>query len=193
MELPLRGEGCDRAKHNCEAIFAFAIAAGKCKHNPAADVRRALAPKPRTAHFAAVTEPEQFGELLRKIESFEGTLTVLCALRLAPHLPVRPGELRRRKGKILISTRQSGDLLPARRGRSSSFRSPDKSLRFPPTARGYGSGPYVFPSAQREAPMSENAVLYALPSLGIPREVMTGHGFRATFRTIGDEVLKLRV
>jgi hypothetical protein len=46
-----------RAKQDCEAIFAFAIAAGKCKHNPAAGVRRALAPKPKTAHFAAVTEP----------------------------------------------------------------------------------------------------------------------------------------
>jgi integrase len=85
------------AKQDCEAIFDFAISAGKCKVNPAASVTRGLAPKPPPAHFAAVTDPEALGELLRKIDSFEGTFTVLCALRLAPHLPVRPGELRKAK------------------------------------------------------------------------------------------------
>ena len=88
-------ETVHRAKQDCEAIFDFAIAAGKCKYNPAASVRKALAPKPPATHFAAVTEPKALGELLRKIDSFEGTFTVFCALRLAPHLPVRPGELRK--------------------------------------------------------------------------------------------------
>ncbi len=57
-----------------------------------------------------------------------------------------------------------------------------------------GEDQYVFPgerSAKR--PMSDNAVLAALRSMGIPADVATGHGFRASFRTIGDEVLKLRV
>jgi integrase len=188
-------ETVHRAKQDCEAIFAFAIAAGKCKHNPAAGVRRALAPKPKTAHFAAVTEPEQFGELLRKIDSFEGTFTVLCALRLAPHLPVRPGELRKAKWEDIdfnkaewrfIASKTRPQLIVPLSGQVLAI--------FRQLHQVTGSGPYVFPSARSEKrPMSENAVLYALRSLEIPREVMTGHGFRATFRTIGDEVLKLRV
>ncbi len=97
QRIELRGvrETVLRAWQDIEQIFVFAVAAGKCKWNPAAGVRKARAPKPKTVHFAAVTEPEAFGELLRKIDSFQGTFTVLCALRLAPHLPVRPGELRK--------------------------------------------------------------------------------------------------
>jgi integrase len=37
--------------------------------------------------------------------------------------------------------------------------------------------------------MRENVVLAALPSLGIDKEEMSGHGFRAMARTILDEVL----
>ena len=40
--------------------------------------------------------------------------------------------------------------------------------------------------------MSDNAVLAALRRMGIGKEVMSGHGFRATARTILDEVLGFR-
>ena len=41
--------------------------------------------------------------------------------------------------------------------------------------------------------MSENAILAALRRMGIPKEEMSGHGFRAAARTILDEVLGIRV
>ena len=57
-----------------------------------------------------------------------------------------------------------------------------------------GEDQYVFPGARSaKRPMSDNTVLVALPTMGIPGDAMTGHGFRASFRTIGDEVLKFRV
>ena len=40
--------------------------------------------------------------------------------------------------------------------------------------------------------MSDNAVLAAMRTMGIPKEQMTGHGFRAMARTILDEVLNVR-
>lgn len=40
--------------------------------------------------------------------------------------------------------------------------------------------------------MSNNALLAALRRMGISGDEMTGHGFRATARTIGAEVLGLR-
>lgn len=53
-----------------------------------------------------------------------------------------------------------------------------------------GNGKFVFPSPRSaERPMSENAILAALRSLEIPKEEMSGHGFRAMARTILDEVL----
>ena len=40
--------------------------------------------------------------------------------------------------------------------------------------------------------MSDNAILAALRRLGISKEEATGHGFRATARTLLDEVLNVR-
>jgi integrase len=86
-----------RALQDFGQIFAFAIAAGKCKWNPAAGLDKALAPKRKVVHFPAVTDPKEFGKLLRTLYDYQGTVTVRAALRLAPLVVVRPGELR--KGK----------------------------------------------------------------------------------------------
>jgi integrase len=188
-------ETVHRARQDCEAIFNFAISAGKCENNPAVNVTKALAPKPEPVNFAAVTDPDELGELLRKIDSFQGTFTVFCALRLAPYLPVRPGELRKAKWKeINLEKAEWGFVASKTRPQLIVPLSRQVIAILRKLHQVTGSSPYVFPGARSDKrPMSENAVLYALRSLGIPKELMTGHGFRATFRTIGDEVLKLRV
>lgn len=59
----------------------------------ASDLRGALiAPKP--VHRAAITTPREAGALLRSIEAFKDSANVHAALRLLPHVIVRPGELR---------------------------------------------------------------------------------------------------
>lgn len=56
-----------------------------------------------------------------------------------------------------------------------------------------GRGKFLFPSHRASArPMSNNAVNAALRRMGYDKETMTGHGFRATARTILDEVLQQR-
>lgn len=51
---------------------------------------------------------------------------------------------------------------------------------------------FVFPSVRkRDQPISENTVNKAMRACHIGQEVMTGHGFRASARTILDEVLGL--
>ncbi len=53
-----------------------------------------------------------------------------------------------------------------------------------------GRSQYVFPSARSyQRPMSDNAVNAALRRLGFDRDAVTGHGFRATARTLLDEAL----
>ena len=76
----------------CSQVFRYAIATGRAKYNPSADLRGALPPV-KGKHFASVTEPEQAGKVLRALDGYEGTLPVRCALRLAPLVFVRPGEL----------------------------------------------------------------------------------------------------
>jgi integrase len=82
-----------RAKQNCGQVFRYAVATGRAERDPSNDLRGALAPV-KHENFASITEPAEVAEFLRAIDAFKGTLVVKCALRLAPMLFVRPGELR---------------------------------------------------------------------------------------------------
>lgn len=48
----------------------------------------------RSSNFASVTDPARVGELLRAIHGYTGHPVTALALRLAPLVFVRPGELR---------------------------------------------------------------------------------------------------
>ncbi len=82
-----------RAKQNCGQVFRYAVATGRASRDVTADLRGALPPI-QQKHFAAITDPDKVGELLRAFDGFGGTFPVLCALKLAPMLFRRPGELR---------------------------------------------------------------------------------------------------
>lgn len=86
-------ETAHRELSNCGQVFRYAVATGRAERDPSGDLRGALPPA-KGSHFAATTEPKRFGEILHAIDGYEGTLTVRCALRLAPLVFVRPGELR---------------------------------------------------------------------------------------------------
>ena len=86
-------ETAHRALNNCGQVLRYAVATGRAERDCTQDLRGALQPV-KSEHFASVTEPEKVAELLRAMDSYDGTLTVRCALRLAPLVFVRPGELR---------------------------------------------------------------------------------------------------
>ena len=105
-------ETAHRAMANCGQVLRYAVATGRAGRDLSVDLRGALPPV-KTTHFAAVTDPGEVGKLLRTLDGYEGTVIVRCALRLAPLVFVRPGELRQAKpsGPTSIWTRLSGDLL----------------------------------------------------------------------------------
>ena len=74
-------------------IFRYAIATGRAERDPSSDLRGAIT-VPKVKHRAAIIDPNKIGILLRDIEQFDGYPTTHAALRLAPLLFVRPGELR---------------------------------------------------------------------------------------------------
>ena len=174
-----------RAQQNCSQVFRYGVATGRCSRDPANDLHGALPPA-RQEHFAAITEPAVAGELLRAIDGFRGTLVVQCALRLAPLLFVRPGELRHAEW-------QQFDL---QKGEWRYFVSKTKSDHLVPLAAQAvailqdlhpltGHGKYVFPGRDPKKPMSDAAVNAALRRLGYDTKTeITGHGFRAMARTI---------
>lgn len=186
-------ETAHRALSNCGQIFRYAIVTGRALRDIAADLRGALPPT-KGEHLAAVTEPAQAASILRAISGYEGSPIVSCALRLAPMVFVRPGELRTAEWshidldaaewRYVVSKTQTPHIVPLSTQAVAVLREIHAHT---------GTGRYVFPSARTAArPMSDNAILAALRRMGIAKEEMTGHGFRAMARTILDEVLNVR-
>jgi Xaa-Pro aminopeptidase len=86
-------ETAHRAHQTSSQVFRYAIATGRAERDPSADLRGALPPA-RKKHHASLTNIKAIGELLRAINDYQGYFITKCALRLAPLLFVRPGELR---------------------------------------------------------------------------------------------------
>ncbi|AUT67016.1 tyrosine-type recombinase/integrase [Paraburkholderia hospita] len=183
-----------RAMQNCSAVFRYAVITGKAHSNPAEHLRGALPPA-RPGHFAAVTEPEMVGPLLRKMDNVDATFPVKCALRLAPYLFCRPIELRSMRWdevhldagewRYIVRKTQTPHLVPL----ASQVVAILRELQ-PLTGR----WDYVFPGRHdKTQPMSGNTVNVALRRAGIStRDEQTGHGFRAMARTILHERLGIR-
>ena len=188
-------ETAHRAMQNCGQVFRYAVATGRAERDPTGDLRGAL-PPPKQKHHASILEPKRIGELLRAIDGYEGIFVTKCALRLAPLVFVRPGELRRADWSE-IDLDKAEWRIPAERMKMREqhivplARQALAILRElePLTNRSIAGKPdaprYVFPGARsRERPMSENAVLAALRRMGYSKEEMTGHGFRSMASTL---------
>ncbi len=181
-----------RLRGEISRVFRYGIKEGFCKTDPARDLTGAIPPA-QTTHFASITEPAKVGEMLRSFDAFSGTFPVRCALRLAPLLFVRPGELRQAewteidldKGewRYHVSKTKTEHLVPLAAQAVAILRELHALT---------GAGGYVFPGARdRKRPMSEAAINAALRRLGYDtRTEITGHGFRAMARTILHEELE---
>lgn len=188
-------ESAHRILQNCNQVFRYAIATGRAERNPAADLRGALPPVKPT-HHAAILDPKEVGALLRAIDGYNGAFVTKCALKLAPLLFVRPGELRNAEWSEI-------DLEAAQWEIPGTKMKMGQPLIVPLAPQALevlkelhqvtGRGRYVFPSSRGgDRPMSNNAVLAALRRMGYANDEMTGHGFRAMARTILDETLQFR-
>lgn len=186
-------ETANRARALVSQICRFAIATGRLEHNPADNLRGALK-TPITRHFASITEPEQVARLLRSIYGYRGTHAVATAMKLAPMLFVRPGELRsmrwrdvdidRREWRFKLSKTHAPHVVPL----------PIQAIQLLSDLRLLtGRGEFAFPSARStRRSISENTLNAVLRTLGYAKEQMTAHGFRAMARTMLDEVLNFR-
>jgi integrase len=186
-------ETAHRALSTCGQVFRYAVATGRAERDPTGDLRGALPPF-KGNHFAAITDPKRVGQLLREIDGYQGTFAVNCALRLAPLVFVRPGELRfaqwadvdldAAEWRYTATKTDTPHIVPLATQAVALLRDLHAVT---------GHGQYLFPSARspRRA-MSDNAILAAMRRMGVAKEEMSGHGFRAMARTILDEVLGVR-
>lgn len=183
-------ETAHRVHQQCSQVFRYAVATGRAERDPSTDLKGALPPI-KVKHHASIVEPKQIGELLRATSGYSGSFVTLCALKLAPLLFVRPGELRRAEWLEF-------DLDKAE------WRIPAEKMKMPAThivslskqaisiiqelQLVTGSGKYLFPSNRTASrPMSDNTVNAALRRLGYTGAEMTGHGFRSMASTLLNE------
>lgn len=180
-----------RVRSKISAVFRYGIKHGYCKSDPARDLIGAIPPAIET-HFAAITEPAKVGEMLRAFDGFEGTYVVQYALKLAPLVFARPGELRKAQWqeinwdksewRYFVTKTKTWHIVPLSRQALAILRDLQPLT---------GNGTYIFPGARdKERPMSEAAINAALRRMGFDtKQELTGHGFRAMARTILHEEL----
>ena len=180
-----------RVRSEISRVFRYAIATGRAKSDPAKDLIGAIPPA-KEKHFASITEPVKVAEMLRAFDGFSGTFPVLCALKLAPMLFVRPGELRQAEWSHVDLEKGEWRYLSSKRNVDHLVPQASQAVAILLELRALtGKGRYVFPGARTATrPMSDAAINAALRRLGYDtRTEITGHGFRAMARTILHEEL----
>jgi integrase len=193
-------ETADRGLMLARQVWRYAVATGRVNRDITADLKGALSPY-RGKHFAAITDPAKVGELMRAIKAYRGGLVVRAALRLAPVLFQRPGELRGAAWAemdleaalwTIPATRMKRTKDGKENGQPHLVPLPTQAVQVLKALKPYTeSTGLVFPGErQRSKPISENSVRTALISMGYTPEIQTWHGFRATARTLLAEVLE---
>ena len=187
-------ETADRGLMLARQVWRYGVATGRVGRDMTEDLKGALSPY-RGRHFAAITDPDKLGKLLRAIQAYRGGPIVRAALQLAPLLFQRPGELRGAAWAEIDLDAAMWTIPAARMKRGKEGKEHGAPHLVPlsrqavTVLRGLqpltGRGVLVFPGERNHArPISENSVRTALISMGYTAEIQTWHGFRATARTI---------
>jgi integrase len=187
-QIEARGlyETAKRLRSTCGMVFRYAIATGRAERDPSMDLRGALT-TPQVSHRATIVDPIGIGALLRAIDGFDGQPTTHAALRLAPYVFVRPGELRQAEwaefdldGAVWSIPAKKMKMrrphrVPLARQAVAILRELQKIT---------GGGRWLFPSVRTSTrPLSENTLNAALRRLGYGTEEMCVHGFRGMAST----------
>jgi len=190
VEQSGRNETAKRLLAFSGRVFRYGVATTRARRNVAADLQGALM-SPKVKHHAAIIDPKEVGALLRAIDGFEGQPTTRWALQLAPHVFVRPGELRQAEWSE-IDLEAAVWRIPAVRMKMNREHVVPLSTQAVAILKAAGEftggGRYVFPSIRTpRRPMSENTLNAALRRLGYASDEMTSHGFRSTASTLLNE------
>ncbi len=190
VEQSGRHETAKRLLAFTSRVFRYGVATTRAPRNVAADLQGALI-APKVKHYSAIIDPAGVGALLRAIDGFDGHPATHWALRLAPHVFVRPGELRQAEWSE-IDLEAAVWRIPASRmkmGREHVVPLSRQSCAILEEAKAItGGGRFVFPSVRtNKRTMSENTLNAALRRMGYTSDEMTSHGFRSTASTLLNE------
>ncbi|QBM16562.1 prophage integrase IntA [Marinobacter sp. JH2] len=188
-------ETAHRIRQRIGEIYRYAVAEGRAETDPTSTLKGLLKTVP-TQHRAAITSSDELGALLRAIDAYSGHASTRAALKLAPMLFLRPGELRNAEWAE-IDLKSGTWVVPGKRmkGTQKAKRAglvPDHIVPLPKQAVAVleelqaitGHQHLVFESVKSGRPLSDNTINVALRSMGFDGSTMVGHGFRATASTL---------
>ena len=182
-------------------VWRYAVATARAPRDVSADIRGALKPH-HGKHFAATTDPAKLGEILRAIDAYQGGPIVRAALKLAPMLFQRPGELRAAAWAEFDLDAALWTIPAARMKRRKEGKENGDSHLVPLPTQAVNILRQLHPLTERstlvfhgershERPISDNTLRAALLTLGYGPDVQSVHGFRATARTLLAEELNI--
>jgi integrase len=190
-------ETAHRIRSICSQIFRYALSTGRGQRgcDCAADLIGALSAPIRT-NYAAITDPVKLSKLIQDLSFYNGSIIVKCALRLAPMLLTRPTELRQLEWCEVDFDNKLIDLPKERMKENRPHLvplAPQAIALLKEIHPLTGHSKYVFPSVRtRVRSISDGTLNAALRQLGYDKTEQTTHGFRASSRTILDEVFGVR-
>lgn len=175
----------------CGQLLRYGIATGRCKYDITQGLHGAL-PKVTVKHMATITDRKRIGELLRAIDGYGGFLPVKSALRLAPLLFVRPGELRAAEWSEVDFESAEWRIPAAKMKMKQRHIVPlaRQSLAIMEELQTYtGQGRFLFPSMRTDAkPVALESMLVALRAMGFGKDEIVTHGFRGMASTLLNEL-----
>ncbi|PTQ12660.1 integrase [Sphingomonas oleivorans] len=185
-----RLEATKQLRSFASRVFRYAVATARAERDPAQLLLGALT-TPRVKHFAAITDPVEFGALLRAVEDYQGDPSVMYALKLTPHVFQRPGELRQMEWAE-VNFEKAVWIIPEGKMKMRQPHSVPLSRQalaiLTEMRQLSGSGRYAFPSVRTRArPISDNTINAALRRMGYSKEQMTAHGFRTSASSLLNE------
>lgn len=193
QKIEARGhhETASRVRSFASRVFRYAVATARSSSDPAALLTGALT-APKVTHRAAILDPIKLGELLRAVDGFSGHPVTRLALQIAPHVFVRPGELRHAVWAEFDLAEEQVWRIPATRMKGRRAHAVPLSRQvvalFLELRELTGPAGFLFPSIRTTArPMSENTVNAAFRRLGYGTDEITAHGLRATASTLLNE------
>lgn len=193
LESKGKHESAHRARALASRVMRYGVVTGRCDSDPCRDLRGALTTVKAKNH-AAITDPAKLGALLRAIDGYDGQPSTVYALRIAPYVFVRPGELRFAEwSEFDLDAKEPLWRIPAGRMKM-------REQHIVPLARQVvdllrelepltGEGRLLFPSlTSAERPISDNTLNAALRRMGYTGEQHVAHGFRSTASTLLNEL-----
>jgi integrase len=184
-----------RIRSACSRVFRYAVSTGRASGDPAEVLKGALKTR-KAKHRAAITDIKKIGPLMRAIDTYFGHPITVAALKLLPHVFVRPGELRHMEWSEIDWSDALWEIPGEKMKMGEAHIVPLSKQSIEILRELYpltGPGGYVFPGMRSaERPMSDNTLNAAIRGAGYSNDQMVAHGFRAMARTVLDEELKFR-